>query len=262
MTQAVTSAAGPAALEGMSLEGRTALVTGGAGGIGTRICRDLADLGATVVVADIDEAAAAGVAGSLPAGVPVGGDLADPEAVDRMLADVGERVGPVDIVVNNAGITAVERFVESDPATWDRQWAVNLRAPMQIVHRLLGGMTERGWGRLIFISTDSARAGSAGEGVYSACKGGLISFAKTMAREGARGGVTSNAVCPGHVDTPMSQAVVGDNPKLVEALMRAIPLRRAGTPEDVAGLVAFLATDRAAYLTGQALSVSGGITMA
>ena len=250
-----------AALEGMSLKGRTALVTGGGGGIGSRICRDLADLGAAVVVADVDEPTAAGVAEGLPGAVPVGGDLADPAAIDRMLAEVGDRAGPVDIVVNNAGITAVERFVESDPASWDRQWAVNLRAPMQIVHRLLGGMTERGWGRLIFISTDSARAGSAGEGVYSAVKGGLISFAKTIAREAARGGVTSNAVCPGHVDTPMSQAIVGDNPKLVEALMRAIPLRRAGTPEDIAGLVAFLATDRAAYLTGQALSVSGGITM-
>lgn len=251
-----------AALDGMSLAGRTALVTGGGGGIGARICRDLADLGATVVVADIDEATAAPVARGLPAGVPVGGDLADPDAVDRMLAEVDDRAGPVDIVVNNAGITAVERFVDSDPATWDRQWAVNLRAPMQIVHRLLGGMMDRGWGRLVFISSDAARAGSAGEGVYSACKGGLVSFAKTIAREAARGGVTSNAVCPGHVDTPMSRSVTGDNPKLVETLVRAIPLRRAGTPEDVAGLVAFLATDRAAYLTGQALSVSGGITMA
>jgi 2-hydroxycyclohexanecarboxyl-CoA dehydrogenase len=133
---------------------------------------------------------------------------------------------------------------------------------MQIVHRLLGGMMERGWGRLVFISSDAARAGSAGEGVYSACKGGLLSFAKTVAREAARGGVTSNAVCPGHVDTPMSRSVMGDNPRLVETLLKAIPLRRAGTPEDVSGLVAFLATDRAAYVTGQALSVSGGITMA
>ena len=251
-----------AGLEGMSLKGRTALVTGGGGGIGSRICRDLADLGAAVVVADLDEPAAAAVADGLPAGLAVGGDLADPAAIDRMLADVDDRVGPVDIVVNNAGITTVERFVESDPGSWDRQWAVNLRAPMHIVHRLLGGMMERGWGRLIFISTDSARAGSAGEGVYSACKGGLISFAKTIAREAARAGVTSNAVCPGHVDTPMSRAVMGDNPKLVDALLRAIPLRRAGTPDDIAGLVAFLATDRAAYLTGQTLSVSGGITMA
>src|SRR5690606_3522574 len=163
--------------------GRTALVTGGGGGIGSRICRDLADLGATVVVADIDEATAAPVAAELPSAVPVGGDLADPAAIDRMLDVAARRADPVDIVVNNAGITAVERFVESDPATWDRHWAINLRAPMLIVHRLLGGMMERGWGRLVFISTDSARAGSAGEGVYSACKGGLISFAKTIARE-------------------------------------------------------------------------------
>ncbi|HEY8524650.1 MAG TPA: SDR family NAD(P)-dependent oxidoreductase [Acidimicrobiales bacterium] len=253
---------GTAELNGMSLRGRTALVTGGAGGIGARICRDLADLGARVVVADADEPAARAVADRLPDGVAVGGDLADLAAVDRMLGDAVDRAGPVDIVVNNAGITAVERFVDSDPASWDRQWRVNLRAPMQIVHRVLGGMMERRWGRLVFISSDGARAGSAGEGVYSACKAGLMGFAKTIAREAARAEVTSNVVCPGPIDTPMTRGVTAQNPKLVETLVRSIPLRRLGRPEDVAGLVAFLCTDRAGYVTGQTLSVSGGITMA
>jgi 2-hydroxycyclohexanecarboxyl-CoA dehydrogenase len=140
-------------------------------------------------------------------------------------------------------------------------WKINLRAPMQLTRGLLPGMVQRGWGRLIFISSDGARAGSGGEGAYAATKSGLFGLAKTLAREAARGGVTSNVICPGPTDTPMVRAVADQHPELLDKLVRQIPLRRIGRPEDVAGIVAFLCTERAGYITGQTLSVSGGITM-
>jgi len=245
------------ALDGWGLDGRTALVTGGAGGIGAAICRDLAALGARIVVADLDELAARRLAAELPDATAAGVDLDQPEQVAGLI----HTVGTVDILVNNAGVSVVERFVESDLSTWDRLWRINLRAPMQLTHGLLPGMLARGWGRLVFISSDGARAGSGGEGVYSACKAGLIGLSKTLAREAACAGVTSNAVCPGPTDTPMLRAVAAENPALVEKLARAIPLGRLGQPADVAAMVSFLCTERAAYVTGQTFSVSGGITM-
>jgi 2-hydroxycyclohexanecarboxyl-CoA dehydrogenase len=252
-------------VDGLSLAGRTAVVTGGAGAIGSAICRDLAALGARVVVADLDGAGAREVAAALPGPDPAEAaevDLADGASIAAFTTDVTARVGPVDVLVNNAGITRVEPFAESDPDTWDRQWRVNLRAPMLLTQALLGGMTERGWGRLVFVSSDGARAGAGGEAVYAACKAGLFGFARSVAREVARHQVTSNVVCPGPTDTPMLRAVAEEKPKMIETLVRGIPLRRLGTPEDVAGTVAFLCSDRAGYLTGQTISVSGGITMA
>jgi 2-hydroxycyclohexanecarboxyl-CoA dehydrogenase len=245
-------------MDGTSLAGRTAVVTGGAGGIGRAICADLAALGARVVVADLDLAAAEETAKSLNrscAALQV--DLGDPEDIDRFATEVGD----VDILVHNAGVSIVESFVESDPADWDLMWRINLRAPMHLTRALLPGMTERGWGRLIFISSDGARAGSGGEGAYAATKSGLFGLAKTLAREAAKGGVTSNIVCPGPTDTPMVRAVSDRHPGLLDKLAKQIPLRRIGRPDDIAGIVAFLCTDRAEYITGQTLSVSGGITM-
>lgn len=241
----------------MNLAGRTAVVTGGAGGIGRAICRDLAALGARVVIADLDLAAASGLAKELPGALAMRVDLLDPAGIDSFVAEVG----PVDVLVHNAGVSIVEPFTQSDPANWDLMWRINLRAPMQLTRGLLPGMTERGWGRLIFISSDGARAGSGGEGAYAATKSGLFGLAKTLAREAARGGVTSNVVCPGPTDTPMVRAVGEQHPGLLEKLAKQIPLRRIAQPEDIAGLVAFLSTDRAEYITGQTLSVSGGITM-
>ncbi|GAA3950055.1 3-oxoacyl-ACP reductase FabG [Actinomadura viridis] len=261
-------------IEGTGLAGRTAVVTGGAGGIGAAICADLAALGAGVVVADRDLAAAEEVAKTLNGtghgtsagqGASAGQgtcaahrvELDDPADIDRFAAAVGR----VDILVHNAGVSIVEPFVDSDPAHWDLMWRVNLRAPMQLTRALLPGMTGNGWGRLIFISSDGARAGSGGEGAYAATKSGLFGLAKTLAREAARAGVTSNVVCPGPTDTPMVRAVSEGHPGLLDRLAKQIPLRRIGRPDDIAGLVAFLCTDRAAYITGQTLSVSGGITM-
>lgn len=244
-------------MRGLRLDGRTALVTGGGGGIGAAICADLAALGARVVVADLDAAAARTVADDLDGARAEAVDLADPVSAGGLV----ERLGGVDVLVNNAGVSVVGPFVDSDPADWERMWAVNLRAPMLLARALLPGMTAAGWGRLVFVSSDGARAGSGGEGAYAASKAGLFGLAKTLARETARYGVTSNVVCPGPTDTPMLRAVSGANPGLVDKLARTVPLRRLGRPEDVSGLVAYLCTDRAEYITGQTLSVSGGVTM-
>ncbi|GAA2137120.1 SDR family NAD(P)-dependent oxidoreductase [Actinomadura napierensis] len=243
-------------MDGMALGGRTAVVTGGAGGIGRAICADLAALGARVVVADLDLPAAEDVAGGI-GGTAAHVDLADPASIDTFTAGAG----PVDVLVHNAGVSIVEPFADSDPAHWDLMWRVNLRAPMQLTRALLPGMTGRGWGRLVFVSSDGARAGSGGEGAYAATKSGLFGLAKTLAREAAAGGVTSNIVCPGPTDTPMVRAVSDRHPDLLGKLAKQIPLRRIGRPDDVAGIIAFLCTDRAGYITGQTISVSGGITM-
>lgn len=244
-------------MEGLTLEGRTALVTGGAGGIGSAICRDLASLGARVAVCDVNEKGAQEVASSIDGATAYTVDLAQPDSIDDLVGAIAE----VDVLVNNAGWDKVEPFVDSRPPTWDRLMAINLRGPIQLTHAYLPGMIERGGGRIVFVSSDAARVGSTGEAVYAACKSGLIGFAKTIAREAARAQVTSNVVCPGPSDTPLLAEVAGGNPKLVESLKRAIPLGRLGQPSDVAGVIAFLCSERAGYVTGQTISVSGGLTM-
>ncbi|MEU6712732.1 SDR family NAD(P)-dependent oxidoreductase [Nonomuraea sp. NPDC046802] len=244
-------------MDGLRLDGRVAVVTGGAGAIGAAIAADLAALGAHVVIADVDLPNAEKAAAGLPGARALPVDLTAPASIEAF----GDAVGPVDILVHNAGVSIVEPFTESDPAHWDLMWQVNLRGPMLLTKLLLPGMTARGWGRLVFVSSDGARAGSGGEGAYAATKAGLFGLAKTLAREAARAHVTSNVVCPGPTDTPMLRRVSEAEPGLVDKIARGIPLRRLGTPADVAGLVAYLCTDRAAYITGQTLSVSGGVTM-
>jgi 2-hydroxycyclohexanecarboxyl-CoA dehydrogenase len=244
-------------LTGFSLDGRIALVTGGAGGIGSAICRDLSAMDARVLVADIDVSGAEAVASTLPNASALELDLLDPDAI----AAVSAREPVIDILVNNAGASDVGPFVESDPHTWDLLYRINLLAPMLLSHHVLPGMLERRWGRILFISSDSARIGAGGETAYSAFKSGLLGFSKSLAREAARGQVTSNTICPGPTDTPMSRRLMADKKSMLEALTRAIPLRRLGEPDDIAGLVAYLSSERAGYITGQTFSVSGGITM-
>lgn len=239
----------------------TALVTGGAGGIGRAVCRRLAARGVTVALVDREVEIASAAASEIPGSVPFAADLTDPEAIVDLVSRVHEKVGAVHTLVNNAGVTLVQGFLENDDSSWDHQWAVNLRAPMQLTRLVLPAMVERGRGRLVHVSSDGARAGSAGEAVYSACKAGLLGFTKSIAREVACHGITSNAVCPGPTDTPMLRAVESERPHLIEALTRAVPLGRLASVDDVAGVVDFLAGDDAAYVTGQTYSVSGGITM-
>jgi 2-hydroxycyclohexanecarboxyl-CoA dehydrogenase len=164
--------------------------------------------------------------------------------------------------VNNAGIDVIAPFLDTDEATWDRLWAVNLRGTLLATRAVLPGMVTRERGRIVNIGSDAGRVGSSGEAVYSATKGGVIAFTKTLAREVARHGVTVNCVCPGPTDTALLEQVREYDEKLHASLARAIPLRRLGRPEDVAAAVVFLASDAAGYITGQTLSVSGGLTMA
>jgi 2-hydroxycyclohexanecarboxyl-CoA dehydrogenase len=249
------------------LQGKTAMVTGGARGIGAEIAAALAAAGAAVAVCDLDGTAAAKTAAGLAerhgvraAGVPV--DIADSTAVRAAVSRATAEVGPPDILVNNAGIDVIELFVDSAEETWDKIIAVNLRGTITVTRAVLDGMIERGAGRIIHIASDAGRVGSSGEVVYSATKGGVIAFGKALAREVARHGITVNSVCPGPTDTALLDQVAAYSQKLRDGLARAIPLRRVGVPTDIAPAVAFLASDEAAYITGQTLSVSGGLTMA
>jgi 2-hydroxycyclohexanecarboxyl-CoA dehydrogenase len=253
MTHDQTPPAGSAG-SGASLRGRTALVSGAASDIGRAVCVALRAAGATVLATDLPGARLDALAAELELeALPV--DLTDPAAV----AALGEL--PIDALAVVSGLPVVERFVGSDPAGWDLLWQVNLRGAMLLTHAVLPGMTERGWGRLVYVSSDSARAGAGGEAVYAGVKAGLLGFAKSIAREAARATVTANVICPGPIDTEASRAILGPRPRLLEGLLRAIPLGTLGTPEDVAAAVAYLASPAAGYVTGQTLSVNGGITM-
>ncbi len=233
---------------------RTALVSGAASDIGRAVCAALLDDGATVLATDLPGPRLDALAAELEVEA-IAADLTDPAAV---AAFAGR---PIDVLAAVAGLPVVERFVDADPAGWDLLWEVNLRAPMLLTHALLPGMAARGFGRLVYVSSDSARAGAGGEAVYAATKAGLLGFAKSIAREAARDAVTANVVCPGPIDTERSRAILDGRPRLREGLLRAIPLGSLGQPEDVAAAVAYLASPAAGYVTGQTLSVNGGITM-
>jgi 2-hydroxycyclohexanecarboxyl-CoA dehydrogenase len=242
------------------LDGKITIVTGAGQGIGRGIAVKLAAEGATVVVTDVDGATAEETARAV-GGVAIRTDVTERESVEAMVAQAHRRFGRIDVLVNNAGWDRSVPFVDSDPADWDRIIAINLYGVLHTCRAVLPMMAERSAGSVVNIASDAGRVGSSGEAVYSAAKGGVIAFTKTIAREMARHRVTANAVCPGPTDTALFAAMGGDNPRLREALTRAIPLRRLARPADVANVVAFLASDEAAYVTGQTISVSGGLTM-
>jgi 2-hydroxycyclohexanecarboxyl-CoA dehydrogenase len=244
----------------------TALVTGGARGIGAAIAARLAAAGFAVAVCDLDGEAAEKHAAELGArhGVPALGvtvDISDSASVTAAVARVAGALGPVDVLVNNAAIDVIERFVDSEEATWDRIIGVNLRGTITMTRAVLDQMIERGHGRVIHIASDAGRVGSSGEVVYSATKGGVIAFGKALAREVARHGITVNSVCPGPTDTALLGQVAAYSQRMYEATVKAIPLRRVAEPDEIAATAAFLASADAAYLTGQTISVSGGLTM-
>jgi 2-hydroxycyclohexanecarboxyl-CoA dehydrogenase len=237
---------------------KTVLVTGGGGAIGTAICRRFSrDM--KVLVADKNREAAERVASE------IGGKalVFDISKYEQAKSAVGGEA--IDILVNNAGWDRFQNFVDTKPEDWEALIDINLRGPLNMHHLVLPGMLARGHGRIVNISSDAARVGSSGESVYSACKGGIISFSKTLAREVARKGITVNVVCPGPTDTPILRGFLGEGEagkKVYDALVRAIPMKRVGQPDDIPGIVAFLASDDAAFITGQVISVSGGLTMA
>jgi 2-hydroxycyclohexanecarboxyl-CoA dehydrogenase len=247
---------------------KTVVVTGGGGGIGGATCRRFAEEGARVAVFDLNVEAALKIAASIRdrggSAQAFGCDITDRRSVDAALAAAQSRFGPVDVLVNNAGWDIFRPFAKTEPAQWDKLIAINLIGALHMHHAVLPGMVTRQSGRIVNISSDAARVGSSGEAVYAACKGGLVAFSKTIAREHARHGITVNVVCPGPTDTALFadyKEGAGNPEKLEEALRRSIPLGRIGRPEDLPGAILFFASDDAGYVTGQVLSVSGGLTM-
>ena len=251
----------------MSLVGRVALITGSARGIGAAIADRLAADGAKVAVADLSEAEARTTAVTIGgrrgvASIGLSVDVSSSASVAAAVTRVAQELGPIDILVNNAGIDVIKPFIDSTEEEWDAIIAVNLKGPFICTRAVLDSMIERKQGRIINIASDAGRVGSSGEAVYSATKGGVIAFTKTIAREVARFGITVNCACPGPTETALLGQLAAFSQKLYDGLARAIPLGRTGQPEDIAHAIAFLASDGAGYITGQTLSVSGGLTMA
>jgi 2-hydroxycyclohexanecarboxyl-CoA dehydrogenase len=228
------------------LKGKTAIVTGGAAGIGAAVVRRFQEEGTRVVVLDLKGDPAV--------------DITDYAAV-RAAVDAA---GPVDILVNNAGWDMFKPFLKTDPAFWQKIISINLIGAMNLLHCVLPSMADRGRGKVVNVASDAGRVGSSGEAAYSACKGGIIALTKTLAREMASKNVQLNVVCPGLTETDMLEQFMqgaGNPEKLREAYRRAIPMGRLGKPDDLPGAILFFASDDADFITGQVLSVSGGLTM-
>lgn len=243
----------------MRLEGRKALVTGGASGIGAAISTRLAAEGADVFIGDIDDDGAARVAAEAGAEA-IHLDVTDPGSAQSAV----EAIGALDVLVNNAGTDEFAFFTDTDPALWDRLLSLNLVGVFACTHAVLPEMQAAGYGRIVNIASEAGRVGSKGSAVYSAAKGGVIAFTKVMAREGARFGITANAIAPGPIDTPLLRRAdeYGEiGARIVETMAGATQLRRLGRPDEVAAAVAFLAAEESSYVTGETLGVSGGLGM-
>ncbi|MBI4495873.1 MAG: glucose 1-dehydrogenase [Deltaproteobacteria bacterium] len=251
----------------MDLKDKVALVTGAAGGIGRAIALKIASRGGSVVVADLKMEGARETVSLLERsgarGLALRTDITDRLQVEGMVSSALEAFGRIDILVNNAGWDRIEPFIQNTPEFWDQVIAINLKGPIFCTRAVLNHMVGRRSGKIINISSDAGRVGSTGEAVYSACKGGIIAFTKAIAREMARYQINVNCVCPGATDTPLlAELTRGETgAKIIEAMTRAVPFRRLAKPGEISGAVAFLASDEAAFITGQTLSVSGGLTM-
>jgi 2-hydroxycyclohexanecarboxyl-CoA dehydrogenase len=248
------------------LSGKVAVVTGGGQGIGRAITLRLAEEGCKVAIFDIKPDAGHETAKLAPPSAvhTYAVDVTDRTSVEKAVAEVEANLGPIWALVNNAGWDRPMPFLKTDPDLWDKIIRINLYGPLNTHHVIAPLMTERGGGRIINIASDAARVGTSDEAVYSACKGGIISFTKSVARELARKNVLLNAVCPGPTNTPMMASVLGEGEQAVkwkDAMVRGIPLKRMGEPEDYGGIVSFLASDDGSFITGQTISVSGGMNM-
>jgi 2-hydroxycyclohexanecarboxyl-CoA dehydrogenase len=246
---------------------RVAFVSGGGRGIGRAIAIELARTGHAVAIGDLRLPQARDTAGVIEAhgerALALELDVTDSASVANAVSAAAESLAPIDVLVNNAGWDELRPFLETDEPFWDRIIEVNYKGCLRMTKAVLPGMVERNWGRIVNIGSDAGRVGSSLESVYSGAKGAMIAFTKTIAREAARNGVTANSVCPGPTETPMLDEITGgeQGAKVIEAMRRAVPMKRLGRPEDVAAAVAFFASEQAGFITGQTLSVSGGLTM-
>lgn len=246
----------------MRFESKVAIVTGGASGIGEGIARALGAEGARVAVCDVDADRGAAVAGEVAGAAFVPMDVTITESVTAGVEQVTGDFGGVDVLVNCAGTDVVKPFLDTDEDLWGWILDLNLTGVLRCTKAVLPGMVERGrGGRVVNVASDAGRVGNRGEAAYSGAKGGIVAFTKTIAREMARHGITANSVCPGPTETPALRRIAEETGNDPEALVRSIPLRRLAQPADVAAAVAFFASDEAGYVTGQTLSVSGGLTM-
>jgi 2-hydroxycyclohexanecarboxyl-CoA dehydrogenase len=245
------------------LDGKHVIVTGGASGIGRAVVKRLAEEGCVVGIFDLDDKGAATTIAMCQSGngrvTAHKVDISDYKQVEEATRAFESQAGPIDMLANVAGWDKAAPFLETDVALWNRIIAINLYGPLNVQHVIARGMAERKFGRIVNVASDAGRVGSFGEAVYSACKGGIASFTKTLARELARSGITLNVVCPGPTDTPLFRSFADQ--KLRDSLARAIPMGRIGEPDDCAGMIAFLLSEDARFMTGQTVSVSGGLTM-
>jgi Dehydrogenases with different specificities (related to short-chain alcohol dehydrogenases) len=247
------------------LKDKVVVVTGGASGIGGAIVQRMAKEGAKVALFDINQEAADKMIASCEGDVTFfHANITSMEAVETAVAAVEDQLGPIWMLVNCAGWDSPAPFLKTTPDLWEKIISLNLYGPIYMHYAVCKRMAERNEGRVVNIASDAGRVGTSNEAVYSACKGGTIAFTKSMARELARNNVLVNSVCPGPTDTPAMAAVVGtgeEAQKWKDSMARGIPLRRMGVAEDYAGIVAFLGSEDASYITGQAISVSGGLNM-
>lgn len=249
----------------VDLKGKSAIVTGGAMGIGRAIVEYFVKAGANVLLADINEQAAQKTAMEIGSNILAHKtDITDLSSVKDAVKKTIETFGKIDILVNNAGWDEIKFFLQTTPEFWDRVIAINYKGVLNTTFAVLPHMIEKKNGAIVNVSSDAGRVGSSGEAVYAGCKAGVIAFSKTIAREHARDNIRVNVVCPGPTETPLFENLKKDEmgAKILSSMDKFIPLRRLGKPEDIAPAVAFLASDEASFITGQVLSVSGGLTMA